>query len=231
MSMKKLLLLITILVVPISIGSIYAQNTCKVLLPRIGDSYTGECKQGLADGTGDAFGVDQYKGEFRKGLPDGSGTYIWQTGEKYEGQWKKGLRDGKGTYTIKYMGRDSLQVGMWKNDVFTGAEELPSYVIKYKSNLGRVTIMKMGNTPQYVKFKFTRSGESSIALAVSNLMTTGSSGSESLTNNMVGYENIDFPFEGRVKFTAPNAFNTAMLDCELRYLINEPGAWTVTIFY
>lgn len=229
--MKKLLLLITILVVPISIGSIYAQNTCKVLLPRIGDSYTGECKQGLADGTGDAFGVDQYKGEFRKGLPDGSGTYIWQTGEKYEGQWKKGLRDGKGTYTIKYMGRDSLQVGMWKNDVFTGAEELPSYVIKYKSNLGRVTIMKMGNTPQYVKFKFTRSGESSIALAVSNLMTTGSSGSESLTNNMVGYENIDFPFEGRVKFTAPNAFNTAMLDCELRYLINEPGAWTVTIFY
>jgi hypothetical protein len=48
---------------------------------------------------------------------------------------------------------------------------------------------------------------------------------------MVGYENIDFPFEGRVKFTAPNAFNTALLDCELRFVINEPGAWTLTVFY
>ncbi len=220
----------TILVVPIFMGSIYAQNTCKVLLPRIGDSYTGECKDGLANGTGEAYGVDQYRGEFRKGLPDGMGTYIWQTGEKYEGQWKKGLRDGKGTYTTQYMGRDSLQTGIWKNNVFAGQEKLPPYVIQYRNNLGRVTCMKMGNTPQYIKFKFTRSGESSTVL-ISNLMTSGSSGSESLTNDMVGYENIDFPFEGRIKFTAPNAFNTALLDCELRFLINEPGAWTVTIFY
>lgn len=220
----------TILVMAISIGSIYGQNTCKVLLPRIGDSYTGECKQGLANGSGEAFGVDQYKGDFRKGLPEGTGTYIWQTGEKYEGQWKKGLRNGKGTYMIKYMGRDSLLIGMWKDDVYAGQEKLPPYVIQYRNNLGRVTLMKMGTTPSYVKLKFTRSGESSTVL-ISNLMTSGSSGSESLTNNMLGYENIDFPFEGRLKFTAPNAFNTALLDCELRFLINEPGAWTVTIFY
>jgi hypothetical protein len=229
--MKKLVLLITMIVAPICIGSIHAQSPCKVLLPRIGDSYTGECKQGLADGKGEAFGVDQYRGDFRKGLPEGMGTYIWQTGEKYEGQWKKGLREGKGTYTIKYMGRDSLQAGMWKNDIFAGEEKLPSYSIQYKNNVGRVTFMKTGNTPNYVKFKFSRSGESSIVLVVSNLMTSGSSGSESLTNNMVGYENIDFPFEGRIKFTAPNAFNTALLDCELRFVINEPGAWTLTVFY
>ena len=229
--MKKLVLLMTMIVAPIFIGSIHAQSTCKVLLPRIGDSYTGECKDGLANGTGEAFGIDQYRGDFRKGLPEGMGTYIWQTGEKYEGQWKKGLREGKGTYTIKYMGRDSLQTGLWKNDIFAGEEKLPAYSIQYKNNVGRVTFMKMGNTPNYVKFKFSRSGESSIVLVVSNLMTSGSSGSESLTNNMVGYENIDFPFEGRVKFTAPNAFNTALLDCELRFVINEPGAWTLTVFY
>jgi hypothetical protein len=228
--MKKLALLMTMLIVPVSIGTIYAQNSCKVLLPRIGDSYTGECKQGLANGAGEAFGIDQYKGEFRKGLPDGTGTYVWQTGEKYVGQWKNGLRDGKGTYTIKYMGRDSLQAGMWKNDIYAGQEKLPPYVVQYKNNLGRVTLMKMGTTPHYVKFKFSRSGESS-TVSISNLMTNGSSGSENLTNNMVGYENIDFPFEGRIKFTAPNAFNTALLDCELRFLINEPGAWTLTIFY
>lgn len=228
--MKKFLFLITVLIVPVSIGSIYAQNTCKVLVSRISDSYTGGCKQGLANGTGEAYGVDQYKGDFRKGLPDGTGTYIWQTGEKYEGQWKKGLRDGRGVYITKHMGRDSLLVGIWKDDVYAGQEKLPPYVIQYRSNLGRVTLMKMGTTPPYVKFKFSRSGESS-AGSISNLMTSGSSGSESLTNNMVGYENIDFPFEGRLKFTAPNAFNTAILDCELRFLINEPGAWTMTIFY
>jgi hypothetical protein len=229
--MKKAGSIITVLLVAIFCYNLSAQSPCKVLIPAIGDSYTGECKDGLANGTGEAFGADQYKGEFKKGLPDGVGTYIWQTGEKYEGQWKKGLREGKGTYTMKYMGRDSVQTGIWKKDSFEGAEELPAYTINYKNNVGRVTFMKTGTSPNYIKFKFSRSGESSIVLVVSNLMTSGSSGSESLTNNMVGYENIDFPFEGRIKFTAPNAFNTALLDCEIRYTINEPGAWMITIFY
>lgn len=36
---------------------------------------------------------------------------------------------------------------------------------------------------------------------------------------------------GKVKFDAPNALHTATISYELRYVINQPGAWTVTIYY
>jgi len=62
-------------------------------------------------------------------------------------------------------------------------------------------------------------------------MTTGSSGTESLTNDFVGYENVEFPFEGKIRFRAPSALQTTMLDCELRYVINNPGEWLLTIYY
>jgi len=225
--MKKCLLAILILGLYIN-GT--AQTDCKVLIPAIADSYKGGCRNGLADGTGEAFGADQYNGEFKKGLPDGTGTYIWQSGEKYEGEWKKGLRNGTGVFTMIYMGRDSVLAGEWKNDTYVGQKEPPPYVVKYRNSIGRVTCMRIGNTPEYIKFKFSRSGESS-TVQIRDLMMTGSSGSESTTGNFLGFEHVDFPFEGRVRFTAPNAFNTAMLSCELRFVINQPGAWTVTIYY
>lgn len=209
---------------------VQGQENCKVLMPRIADSYTGDCKQGLADGKGEAFGIDQYKGTFRKGYPDGEGTYVWQTGEKYEGQWKKGLRDGKGAYAFKSDGKDSLMAGVWKEDKFLGAEVLPPYVIQYRNSIGRVTCMKMGEKPVYVRYKFSRSGDTSLG-NISNITMTYSSGSETWQSTFIGLENVEFPFEGRLRFNAPNAFNTAMLNCDLKYLINEPGAWVVTIFY
>jgi len=38
---------------------INAQDNCKVLKLNIGASYTGSCKKGLADGTGEAVGIDR----------------------------------------------------------------------------------------------------------------------------------------------------------------------------
>lgn len=221
----------TMLIVPMSIGSIYAQNTCKVLLPRIGDSYTGECKQGLANGTGEAFGVDQYKGEFRKGLPEGTGTYVWQTGDKYEGAWKNGLRDGNGTFTFQYMGKDSVLTGAWKEDKFIGKKELAPYVIQYRSNIGRISVLKMGDHLNYVRIKFSSGRDENSMYNVSGLTLQASSGTETLSGNFNGFENVTFPFECKARFSVPSQFNTSLLNCELRFLINEPGAWTVTIFY
>ena len=203
---------------------------CKVLVPKIGDSYTGECKNGLAHGTGESFGIDQYSGDFRKGYPHGIGTYIWHTGDRYEGEWDKGLRDGYGVFTMKYQGRDSIVAGVWKKDVFLGEEELPDYAVTYRQGVGRVTCIRMGNTPNYVKFKFSRSGEASGG-SISDLLLTGSSGAENITDTLIGFENTEFPFEGRVRFSAPNAFYSSMLSCEVRFVINRPGAWTVTIYY
>jgi hypothetical protein len=209
---------------------VHPQGDCEVLIPKIGDFYTGPCKNGLADGTGEAFGVDQYTGDFRKGLPHGIGTYIWHTGDRYEGSWEKGLRSGYGIFTMNYLGRDSILAGVWKKDRFIGKDIVPDYAILYRQGVGRVTCMKMGKTPTYIKLKFTRSGEASAGV-ITELLLTGSSGSESITDTMTGFEHIDFPFEGRVTFNAPNAFYSAILSCDIRFVVNKPGAWTVTIYY
>lgn len=209
---------------------VHPQGSCNVLAPKIGDFYTGECKNSLAHGMGEAFGIDQYRGDFRKGLPHGVGTYIWYTGDRYEGGWDEGMRHGYGIFTINYMGRDSILAGVWKRDRYIGEEILPDYAILYRQGVGRVTCMKMGRTPTYIKLKFTRSGEASSG-AITDLLLTGSSGSESITDTMIGFEHIDFPFEGRVTFSAPNAFYSATLSCDIRFVINKPGAWTVTIYY
>lgn len=227
--MKTTRLLVGIVTLSLLTNVIYAQSTCKVLIPKIGDTYTGSCKNGLADGLGEAFGIDHYKGDFKKGFPDGSGTYIWQTGEKYEGEWKKGIREGKGEYTFKHMGRDSVITGIWKEDKYIGKKAMSPYVIEYRNSIGRISCIKIGTNRNYVNYKFSRGGipESNI----NGLNMQGSSGTEHLTSSFIGFEEVTFPFKGNVKFIAPNALNTATLNCELRLTINEPGAWEVTIFY
>ncbi|MDZ7635507.1 MAG: hypothetical protein U5L72_14175 [Bacteroidales bacterium] len=209
--------------------AVVAQENCKVLLPQIADSYTGTCKNGLADGKGEAFGTDQYNGEFKKGLPEGKGVYIWQAGDKYDGSWKKGLREGQGIYTFKSEGRDTVISGIWKEDRYIGTTEVKPYQITYRSGIARASIMKSGDVPGYVVYKFSRAGGS--VDDINELMMQGTTGDEMITSNFTGFEQVKFPFEGKIKFTAPNALRTSMIRCEMHYKINEPGAWTVTIYY
>jgi hypothetical protein len=226
--MKKSKILAVIVMLPLLGNVINAQSPCKVLNPKIGESYTGLCKQGLADGNGEALGVDQYKGEFKKGLPDGTGTYIWQTGEKYEGSWKKGFRDGEGNFTFKYEGRDSVLSGVWKEDKYIGEKVIKPYVILYKNSITRVSCVRMGDIP-YVEYKFSRTGGK--ADDIRSLFLQGSTGDENISSNFIGFEQTTFPFEGKVRFEAPNSFYTSTLSCELRLLISQPGSWIITIYY
>jgi hypothetical protein len=226
--MKKLVMIAGIVTMSLSVSIANAQSSCKVLLPGISDVYTGTCKQGFADGQGEASGIDRYKGEFKKGFPDGAGIYLWQTGEIYNGEWKKGVREGNGKYTFKYMGRDSVLTGVWKKDKYIGEKVLPPYVIEYRNNIGRVSCMRVGDRP-YVKYKFSSSGGE--LHNISGLLMQGSSGSESSTTSFSGFEQVIFPFKGKVIFAAPNTLNTSTLSCELRFTINEPGSWIVTLFY
>lgn len=205
-----------------------AQTSCKVLLPPISGSYTGDCKLGLANGTGQATGEDFYKGDFVKGFPEGKGTYIWKNGGTYEGEWKKGLRDGMGIYSYKFQDRDSVLDGAWKDDKFIGKKALAPYVIEYRNGIGRVSCLRSGDRP-YIKYVFSRNGAESNN--ISSLMMQGSSGSERQSSDFTGYEYPEFPFHGTVKFNAPNNFYSAIIFCELRLTINRPGAWIVTIFY
>ena len=138
-------------------SSVAAQNDCEVLLPALEGTYTGDCKAGLADGTGEAIGEDFYKGEFIKGLPDGEGTYLWKNGATYTGDWKKGKRHGKGKYEFMTEEKDSVLAGDWRNDKFIGIKTPLPYIIEYRNGIGRVSCMKVGDRP-YVKYKFSRGG-------------------------------------------------------------------------
>ena len=216
----------------------FSQNKCKVLKPAIDITYSGGCKQGLADGQGVASGIDSYTGEFKKGLPNGTGTYIWSTGEKYEGEWKKGLREGTGKYTIPYDGRDSVLTGIWENDQYIGEKSIPPYTIQYRSGISRFSALRTGDQPLRVYYKFTRGGGTSeYTSPINDLLLQGSSGNETGSSNNFGFDNVTFPFEGKVRFTAPSALSTQgspealSISYELNFVINQPGAWMVTIYY
>jgi hypothetical protein len=226
--MKREIFLTMILVSFLFPGSMMAQIGCKVLLPAISDSYTGNCKDGLAEGTGQASGKDFYKGEFVKGLPDGKGTYIWKNGATYDGEWNKGMRDGYGIYSYKFQNEDSILEGVWKEDKYLGKIALAPYVIEYRNGIGRVSCIRTGDRP-YVKYVFSRNGGESNN--ITGLIMQGSSGSENQLSAFTGFEYPEFPFHGNIKFSAPNNFYSAIITCELRLTINEAGAWIVTIFY
>jgi hypothetical protein len=57
-------------------SNIYEQTgDCRVAKASISGSYTGGCKNGLAQVKGVAQGIDRYEGQFVKGLPSGTGIY------------------------------------------------------------------------------------------------------------------------------------------------------------
>ncbi|MBJ6368938.1 MORN repeat-containing protein [Snuella sedimenti] len=100
-----------------------SQSTCVVKLEAINQSYTGECKKGLANGKGEAYGIeDSYKGGFKKGLPHGYGTYKWGNGDSYTGEFSKGKMDGKGKLILKNesSGEVAIQSGYFEKGIYLG---------------------------------------------------------------------------------------------------------------
>ncbi len=238
MKMKTAVLLLSCITASSWFSVAWSQNNCKVLKPGIDSIYAGDCKQGLANGQGVASGIDWYNGEFKKGLPEGTGTYIWNNGDKYEGEWKKGLREGSGKFTTKYHGRDSIVSGTWQSDKFIGEEIIKPYAVLFRNGVTRVSCIRTGDQPSRVSYKFTRGGTSSEHTSpISNLLLQGSSGNESSSTNYFGFDDVTFPFEGKITFSAPSALsspgaaNAVTLNYELDFVINQPGAWMVTIFY
>lgn len=64
-----------------------AQSPCRVLAQELEGTYQGGCKDGLAEGYGEAKGTAHYRGAFRAGRRHGAGTYVGPTGDTYSGPW------------------------------------------------------------------------------------------------------------------------------------------------
>lgn len=131
MKTLKLIILLTIMA-----QGITAQTTsCKVLLDKISGTYTGDCKDGLANGKGKAIGEDTYIGSFKNGLPDGKGKYIYQNGDVFQGIWENGKKNGRGKFKYSLDGQKQKLTGYWKDDEYVGKTN-PDLAFKVTSSTG-----------------------------------------------------------------------------------------------
>ena len=76
-----------------------AQAACRVLDRELAGIYQGGCKDGLAEGYGEAKGVAEYRGEFHAGRKHGKGVKTWPSGDGYEGEFVEDRKEGTGKYT------------------------------------------------------------------------------------------------------------------------------------
>jgi hypothetical protein len=204
----------------------YGQSDCLVLKAEISLIYKGECKNGLAHGKGEATGRDNYIGDFRKGLPHGTGIYTWSSGEEYDGGWRKGMRHGYGTYSFISGGKDSLLQGNWINDEFKGMEESEALRVIMKRNLSRVTKIRRGDGNQ-VMIRILMGGVPNSD--VQDLIFVGSSGSEIRYSDFLGYDNIKFPFWGKITYSTRSKLQTIRYDVVFEFEITRPGLWEISL--
>lgn len=228
----------------------YAQKDCKVLYDAINTNYEGGCKKGLAHGKGIAKGEDTYEGNFKKGLPHGKGNYTyaegdnyigaWKGGErngygtyndtqggKYVGTWKDGLKHGEGTYYLKMDNRDTTLAGIWKADKYVGPKPKKPYIITSRRSVDRVTMFRSGDGNR-LTIKIMQSGV--VNSTVVDYRFIWSSGNElALGSHARGWENMEFPFEGRITYTTSNKLRTSTYVVTIEFIINEPGEWELIL--
>jgi hypothetical protein len=205
-----------------------SREECKVLMESISQSYEGKCRRGLAHGQGLATGIDRYEGMFSQGLPHGPGIYEWANGETYHGYWRRGVRHGPGVM-VNQAG-DTLAAGNWKNNVLktrTGVNETPDYVVRFQKNITRLRFVRVSDGNKV----FVKLDHGGGQRQISSLNTFGTSGTYLTRSNMFGYEEVTFPFEGRISFYGPSRTGYTIYLIELTYEINEPGNWEILLTY
>lgn len=140
---------------------LFAQDApCRVEMTQLQGKYSGDCKDGLAHGKGEAAGGEHYTGAFRKGLPHGKGTYIFRDSSFYTGNFQDGLKEGKGEmHYLRTPQEDSVVKGYWSGDVYRGS--------KY-------TTYTFNTTQLFDSYDISPMGENDHTLVVEITTTSGS---------------------------------------------------------
>jgi len=136
--MRKLLLLLPAMAFTV----LASGQDCSVKSKALAGVYEGDCKKGIADGSGTASGEDRYVGSFKSGLPHGKGKYTWKNGDWYQGDWEKGMRSGNGTmHYAEKQPADSIE-GFWKKDKYIGRFEKPYIVHTHSNAVSKIDVEK-----------------------------------------------------------------------------------------
>ncbi len=165
-------------------------QSCIISVATLEGSYTGDCKNGKANGIGTATGTDTYTGNFVNGYPEGEGKYTWKNGNVYDGFWKKGLFEGKGTLKkADDTKTDSLIIitGFWKKGKYIGQYEKPYTVTALTNNISDINTRKLNNT------------KSEITIAVKSITAGGTTLSTPLLPKptLIGIQDISGRFDQR----------------------------------
>ncbi len=205
---------------------VIAQQECKVLKKDIAGSYSGKCKNGLANGNGISIGENKYEGKFKNGLPHGTGTIIYANGGRYTGAWKKGLRQGEGKYSFNIEGKESIKKGIWKKDKYIGPKKIKQYEIIRQLAVPRYKIRKVGDKFNRVTIKIKHNN---ITVPTPQNIS-GSSGNLTNYQGNTSFENIAyFPFTCEMIYTMPSKLYSSRHQVEFSFKIIEPGDWQVEI--
>ncbi|MCX6239139.1 MAG: hypothetical protein NTY07_16520 [Bacteroidia bacterium] len=204
----------------------FSQDACKVLKPEISGKYTGDCKNGVADGKGVAEGKDKYEGKFKKGLPNGQGIYTWSTGEVYKGSWHEGKKQGDGKLTFKSNGIDSTTIGIWKDDVFDRKRVENPYSVYRSNGIKRYNVERFSDGDKVTLTIMKNGNNNSTVRGLTFFCTSGMTYS---VGSKLGYESVIFPCNVKIIYSTSNALNTASIECAFEIEIKTPGIWDIQL--
>ncbi len=217
-------------------------QVCKVIPDSLQGTYSGDCRNGLADGQGTAAGTDSYTGHFKKGYPDGQGKYTWKNGSSYEGEWKKGKQNGFGTFNrhIENENQQETITGYFKNGEYKGKFERAYNTEMLTNNFSSISVKKMNTLVSEITFtvKNSTGGGSTnsqpvlpkseirnIQLIQGNYTELVYDTASQVTNRYI-FRNIIFPFSAIITFErARSVQQVAIAKLEL----NEAGNWMIRV--
>jgi hypothetical protein len=132
-----------------------SSQTCKVDLAALVGKYTGECKNGYANGKGDASGLHHYTGIFKNGLPHGMGIYNYNDSSYYTGNFQEGIMEGKGEmHDLRKGLPDSVVKGFWSANEYRGTKYI-SYKLDGTTYFDNIEVTPTKESGHLLKIEIT----------------------------------------------------------------------------